>query len=168
MSVLNDKALKQAVDHGLIRDMIHARTQIQQCGVELTLAKVERFNSSGAIAFDNKERALPKMEELEFLGIGGYLRVMPGAYLITFNETVKIPIDMMAIARPRSSLLRMGVTVETAVFDPGYEGVPKAMLVVTNSGGFSVKKDARLVQLIFMPLTGAAESGYNGAYQHET
>ncbi len=45
---------------GLVESMIDAETQTQMCGMELTLQKIERFASSGAVAFDNKERKLPE------------------------------------------------------------------------------------------------------------
>ena len=36
------------------------------CGVELTLQRVERFISAGALAYDNKERKLPETKEMDF------------------------------------------------------------------------------------------------------
>jgi dUTP pyrophosphatase len=167
MSVLNDTMLKTQVENGMVRDFIDSKVQIQQCGIELTLAKIEGFDSRGGLAFDNKHRSLPKYYDVEFGGIGGFANLAQGAYLITFNETVSIPINMCAIARPRSSLLRMGVTVETAVWDPGYEGKSQACLMVNNPKGFSVAKDARMIQLVFLTLDDAATHGYSGIYQHE-
>jgi dUTP pyrophosphatase len=167
MSVLNDIALKERVKNGLVTGLIDSSVQIQQCGVELTLNKIEGFESKGAIAFDNKDRAIPKYYEVEFGGIGGFANLGQGVYIVTFNETVEVPLNMCAIARPRSSLIRMGVTVETAVWDPGYKGKSQACLMVNNPKGFTVKKDARLIQLIFLALNDAAAVGYSGIYQHE-
>jgi dUTP pyrophosphatase len=39
-------------------------------------------------------------------------------------------------------------------------------MVVYNPQGFRVQRNARIVQLIFLPLTGETE-GYQGAYQNE-
>jgi len=72
----------------------------------------------------------------------------------------------MALGRPRSSLLRCGVTVGTAVWDAGYEGRSQSLLVVYNPRGFRLQKNARVAQLIFMRLSGKTE-GYKGAYQGE-
>jgi len=83
-----------------------------------------------------------------------------------FNETVSIPKDMCAIARPRSSLLRMGATVHTAVWDAGYRGRSEALLVVYNESGFFIRKDTRAIQLIFMRLDSEQE-GYSGQYMNE-
>ncbi|HLB27762.1 MAG TPA: deoxyuridine 5'-triphosphate nucleotidohydrolase, partial [Dehalococcoidales bacterium] len=70
------------------------------------------------------------------------------------------------LGRPRSSLLRCGVTVNTAVWDAGYSGRSQSLLVVYNPLGFRLQKDARVVQLVFFRLTGETE-GYKGAYQGE-
>ena len=61
----------------------------------------------------------------------------------------------------------MGVTVETAVWDAGYTGRSEALLIVYNSAGFYIKRDARVVQLLFMRLENAVSQGYDGRYQHE-
>ena len=72
----------------------------------------------------------------------------------------------MALARPRSSLLRCGVSVGTAVWDAGYSGRSQSLLVVYNTRGFRVQKNARIVQLVFLWLSRET-TGYQGVYQHE-
>jgi len=72
----------------------------------------------------------------------------------------------MALARPRSSLLRCGVTVNTAVWDAGYSGRSQSLMVVYNPQGFRVQRNARVVQLVFLRLTQETE-GYRGVYQEE-
>ena len=96
----------------------------------------------------------------------GFVDLPPGPYLITHNEIVHLPTNVMALARPRSSLLRCGVTVETAVWDAGYSGRSQSLLVVQHAGGFRLQKDARVAQLVFFRLTGDTE-GYRGVYQGE-
>jgi dUTP pyrophosphatase len=150
----------------LVEFAIDAGVQVQMCGVELTLQKIERFVSAGALAFDNEERKLPGTEAVEF-DPSGWADLQPGAYLVTFNEIVSIPRDMAALARPRSSLLRMGASLETALWDPGYRGRSQSLLVVHNQQGVRLKKNARLMQLVFMKLEKEAEKTYSGVYQGE-
>ncbi len=83
-----------------------------------------------------------------------------------YNEVVHLPRDIMALGRPRSSLLRCGVGVGTAVWDAGYEGRSQSLLIVHNPHGFRVQRNARITQLVFFELTGESE-GYNGIYQGE-
>ena len=151
---------------GLVESMIDPETQTQMCGVELTLQKIERFNSAGAVAFDNKERKLPETELVNFDEMG-WIELTVGAYLVTFNEIVNIPKDVTAMARARSTLLRCGATLETALWDPGYRGRSQSLLVVYNLQGLKLKKNARLMQLVFLRLENEAEKLYSGKYQGE-
>jgi dUTP pyrophosphatase len=96
----------------------------------------------------------------------GFIDLIPGAYIITVNEIVHLPKNIMALARPRSSLLRCGVTIDTAVWDAGYSGRSQSLMVVYNPQGFRLQRNARIMQIIFLQLTDATE-GYDGAYQGE-
>ena len=75
--------------------------------------------------------------------------------------------DVMALAYPRSTLLRCGVTVFTAVWDPGYSGRAEALLVVHNPVGFRLYENARVVQLVFTRLGSQVESAYQGRFNGE-
>jgi len=150
----------------LVEQMIDPDIQIQPNGIELTLQKIELHENSGAIAFDNSERKLPQTKNLDF-DSEGWLHLPKGSYKIMFNEIVNIPKNIAAIAKPRSSLLRCGVTVETAVWDAGYSGRSESLLVVYNENGFTIKKNARVLQLLFFRLGEEVGEGYSGIYQNE-
>jgi dUTP pyrophosphatase len=150
----------------LVESMIDPETQTQMCGMELTLQKIERFTSAGAVAFDNKERVLPQTEPMDF-DQSGWIALPAGAYLVTFNEIVNIPKDAAAMARARSTLLRCGASLETALWDPGYRGRSQSLLVVYNPHGLRLKKNARLMQLVFLRLGKESEKLYAGKYQGE-
>jgi dUTP pyrophosphatase len=108
---------------------------------------------------------VPELAPLVFDGMG-FIDLMPGAYIITYNEIVNLPKNIMALARPRSSLLRCGVNVGTAVWDAGYSGRSQSLMVVYNPQGFRLQKNARIVQLIFFKLAQKT-AGYKGVYQGE-
>lgn len=149
----------------LIGDMPDPASQIQPNGVDITLDAVSVFEGSGTIAVSNTERVLPETVELEFNN--GLVHLSPGAYHVRFNETVALPDWLMAYARPRSSLLRAGVALHTAVWDAGYAGRGASLMVVYNPGGFTVARNARIAQLVFHALSDTTSAGYAGAYQNE-
>jgi dUTP pyrophosphatase len=149
----------------LVEGCIDLEEQVQPNGVDLTLRDIALIQSSGQIAASNDHRQLSDLSPLVFDGLG-YIDLVPGAYIITYNEVVHLPENIMALGRPRSSLLRCGVTVGTAVWDAGYEGRSQSLLVVYNPRGFRLQKNARVMQLIFMYL-GEKTEGYKGAYQGE-
>jgi dUTP pyrophosphatase len=149
----------------LIEGYIDLEEQVQPNGIDLTLRDIALIQSSGVIAAANDQRQVSELAPLVFDGMG-YIDLVPGAYIITYNEVVHLPKDVMALGRPRSSLLRCGVTVGTAVWDAGYEGRSQSLLVVYNPRGFRLQKNARVMQLVFMRLSGKTQ-GYSGAYQGE-
>jgi len=121
--------------------------------------------SAGKIAINDSQRLVSDLAPLVFNGLD-FIDLIPGAYIVTFNEIVHLPQNIMALARPRSSLLRCGVTVNTAVWDAGYSGRSQSLMVVYNPQGFRLQRNARIVQIIFFKLTKETE-GYHGAYQGE-
>ena len=102
----------------LIEGYISLEEQVQPNGIDLTLREVSMLQSTGRIAVTNEQRLVSDLAPLVFDGLG-FVELMPGAYIITYNEIVHLPKNIMALARPRSSLLRCGVTVNTAVWDAG-------------------------------------------------
>ncbi|MGH9175754.1 MAG: deoxyuridine 5'-triphosphate nucleotidohydrolase [Vicinamibacterales bacterium] len=140
--------------------------QLQPNGIDITLERVSRFRGPGFVGLTNAERVLPRIEDLPF-DPDGAVYLPPGAYQIRFNEIVCLPDWLMAYARPRSSLLRSGVALHTAVWDAGYTGRGVALMVVYHPAGFRISRDARVCQLVFHRLSAATEAIYAGAYQHE-
>ena len=143
-----------------------AEEQIQANGVELTLAEVGTWRGPGRLAFDNAARHIPEIEPLPFDG-EGWIDLPAGGYAIAFAETVNIHDDLCALARPRSSLLRMGAAVATALWDTGYRGRSRALLTVAAPEGIRLQRGARLVQLVFLKLPTPLSRGYEGAFQGE-
>jgi dUTP pyrophosphatase len=99
--------------------------------------------------------------------LGDVWKLPAGAYLVSFNETLTIPKDLVGFAWPRSTLLRIGASMQTAVFDAGYSGKPKCVLIIYNKNGATIHPNARLAQIVFMPLDGEVEKGYSGQYMNE-
>jgi len=164
--MLSKSALKKLVDGGLIEDAPNIALQLQANGVELTLRSVERFTGAGRLAFDNMERTNAPTESIPF-DEEGWVHLPQGAYVVRFNEVVSIPPGYGALAKPRSSLLRSGATLHTAVWDAGYVGRGMSLLTVYNPHGFWLKKSARIVQLVLFALEGEADEVYRGEYLGE-
>jgi dUTP pyrophosphatase len=149
----------------LVEGWLNLEEQLQPNGFDLTLRDVAMLQTAGAIPVDNRQRQVSTLAPLVFDGLG-YIDLIPGPYLITYNEVVHLPKNVMALAAHRSSLLRCGVTVGTAVWDAGYEGRSQSLLVVHNPLGFRLQKNARIIQLVFFQLSQETE-GYKGKYQGE-
>ena len=150
----------------LVEDFRSLEQQLQPNGFDLSLREVSALVSTGSIGAEPDQRELSELESLKF-GQDGWLLLNPGPYLITFNEVVNLPLDVMALGRPRSSLLRSEVSVHTAVWDSGYRGRSQSLLVVHHPGGYRLQKGARLMQLVFFQLSSPVSQGYRGRFQSE-
>ena len=164
--MLNDKQLRELItQHQLVTNYIDLDTQLQPSGFDLSLESIEAYHGGGAVDFTNAERIIGETKPLGTDKESWY-HLEKGVYKVVYNEVVKMPLDVAAIARTRSTLLRNGAEVGTAVWDPGYEGRSSSMLTVHNPYGLKLKRDARIAQLIFFH-TGEVGKGYNGIYQKE-
>jgi dUTP pyrophosphatase len=149
----------------LVEDFIKLEDQVQPNGFDLTLRDIAMIQTGGKIGISNEQRVLSGLTPLVFDGLD-YINLIPGSYVITYNEIVHLPKNVMALGAPRSSLLRCGVTVHMAVWDAGYSGRSQSLLVVYNPYGFQVQRNARIGQLVFFELADETE-GYQGKYQGE-
>ena len=166
-TVLDADTIKRylSISPPLVQGLIDQDVQTQSNGIDLTLREVREFRGPGHLDFSNKHRVLPSTSLIDF-DPDGWVSLNPGSYLVSFNEVVNLPLSLMALGKPRSSLLRMGATVETAVWDAGYRGRSQCLLVVHNQQGLRLARNARILQLVFFRL-GSETEGYSGAYQGE-
>jgi dUTP pyrophosphatase len=167
MSVLSREEIKDLLDSNppLIEHFVNIDDQLQPNGFDLTLKSVSIFQTHGQITRRNASRQVSAKSNLIFDGLG-YVHLPPGIYSITYNEVVNIPSHLIAIAAPRSSLLRCGVSINTAIWDAGYSGRSESLLIVFHQQGFKVQKDARILQLVFLQLNKQTVH-YSGSYQGE-
>lgn len=152
----------------LIRDKVvtalrDLQAQTQPAGIDLTVDRIESFTTRPSFTVDLLEAA--KTKEVRNKNSAYVLR--PGPYKLTFSEEIRIPANCCGLVLPRSSLLRSGVAVHTALWDPGYEGKGKVLLSVLNRKGAVISIGARVAQLVVLRLSGEPHGIYSGQYQRE-
>ncbi|KAK2855660.1 hypothetical protein FQN49_004967 [Arthroderma sp. PD_2] len=166
----------------IINGLISPSLQIQPCGVDLTLKKVLTWTSAGAVDLDNSQRQAASTKEIAFVSTEtpalsdtaetskanhGAVHLPQGSYLVEFNETVSVPLDVMGQLFVRSSLFRSGALMNAGVMDSGYNGSVGALLQVLNPSGLRLYKNARLAQFVFHQMSEPVD-GYKGVYQGST
>ncbi|MFW6449388.1 MAG: deoxyuridine 5'-triphosphate nucleotidohydrolase [Halobacteriota archaeon] len=133
--------------------------QVQPNGVDITVDRVERPLGGGHIARDGK--TIGEREAIQ--PTNGCFELEPGTYVVGYGERLRVPNEHVGYLLPRSSLLRNGTTVHTAVWDTGYEGRGEGMLAV--GAPIAIDVGARIAQFV---LAAADHAGvYDGAYQGE-
>lgn len=147
---------------GNIEGMIDEELQRQPAGTDLTVDRVERFTGRGKIDFDNTGREIASGRKVNKNKLNG-----GEAYRITYNEKISVPSNALGLVFPRSSLMRNGCHLVTAVWDPGYEGKGQGLLQVLNPEGVVLEENARVGQIIFVRLEDEVNEGYGGKFQRE-
>ena len=156
---------KQHLMFSKIMEEMIGESQYQPAGIDITLKEIYEFKDAGKIDFDNSERKISEVEPMKFEN--NEIKLKLGAYKVIFTEYVKIPKNLVGFCFPRSSLLRCGVTLECAVWDPGYEGRSEALLLVMNPHGIILKKNAKIGQMVFSHLVEETVEEYKGKYKGE-
>ena len=170
MGALSKQQIQTLIDppFSLIAGYQNLNEQLQANGIDLTLQCIHMFLGPGHLGEANSSRILPETQEIPF-SKGGIATLEPGScYLLTLNETINLPDSIMGISKPRSSLLRSGVAIHNAVWDAGYVGKGQVLLVVHNPSGFSISKNARIIQLVLFSLDEPTNSPYSGKFQGQT
>lgn len=153
-----------------MENFIDLETQLTPNGFDLTVEKIFDFSSAGALDFSNSERVIPEGREIlakkrNSKDQYGWWNLKKGTYKVKTNEIVNLPKNLLGIAFPRSSLLRMGAFTQTGVWDAGFSGKAEFVLAVGNPKGIKIKENARISQLIFVKMS-ETKSGYNGIHQN--
>lgn len=168
--MLNREQIKKLIEEkNLITGYVNLDIQLTPNGFDLTAAEISCVNKRGALDFSNSERIVPEAEPVPLKKKNdadsfGWWHLKKGAYKVRTNETVHMPVDMIAWAFSRTSLLRMGAFTQNGVWDAGFSGKSEFLLIVENEAGIDIKQNARLIQLVFIPIEET--EGYNGIYQN--
>lgn len=157
----------EIITRQLVRNIRNVAQQQQSCGVDLTLRQISKWTSAATIDFDNIKRQAAQTSILPFDGTSRSITLQPGAYLVDFNETVRIPRNCMGSLFPRSSLWRSGLGISAGVVDAGYEGAMGALVEVKNPHGVVLYENSKLAQIVLEEM-GQEVEGYSGVYQAST
>lgn len=168
MGVLSSQQIRAMLSDAppLVAGFLDLDEQLQANGFDMTLDSIAAFSGAGRIGVSNNDRILAETQELAFDG-DGWVHLEPGVYAVRLNETVALPRNVMALAKPRSTLLRNGAAAHNAVWDAGYSGRSQIQVAVYNPHGLTLARNARIVQMVFFTLDDATETPYAGIYQGE-
>lgn len=153
---------EEILNLNLIKNIKDKNLQIQPTGIDFSVKTIYEWKDRGVIDFTNKDRKIPEIKEIK--KVNGIYYLSMGAYMIEFEEQVKIPNNIAGLMLSRSSLNRMGAFVTGALIDPGFEGSISVALNIINPYGLNIKEGARIAQWIFFKLQNKTTSGYSGIY----
>jgi len=143
--------------------------KINQAGVDLSVAKVERI-FGGVVVYKDKTVVDPmNFEEVKTTKIDGkdFYRLPKGVYALTFNEGVKIPETATGFITSRSSIYRGGAKINSPIWDPGFETDVMGTTMFVETDMILIEQNARVGQF-YMIKNPIPDELYNGQFQGVT
>jgi len=134
---------------------------IQPNAIDLRVSRVfEHYMGEFVLDGDTKEHL--EQEEVH-PDPDGYFHLTSGVYVIQFAQVVSMGEREAGIVVSRSSLMRNGIWMTSALYDSGYHGKMVAGLSVPSGVTFTFPKGERLAQ--FLVMDSDAFGRYEGSYQ---
>lgn len=167
--MLSATTIKNLIEtQDLITGYINLDEQIQQNGVDLTVRSIHRLGGDKGTYIGTKDKIVPN--EISLVAYDNSIETVYSLwansdYKLTLNERVKLPTTIAALVRPRSTVIRLGHSIHTAVWDAGYEG-NSTILLRTGNRPLELALNARICQMVFFELDSET-TAYNGQYQGE-
>jgi deoxycytidine triphosphate deaminase len=134
-----------------------------QVGIDLTVCDIKSMHG-GALLKDKTELQPYATKALDtFDGKEGWYLISGHAYSVTFDQGVELTTTTMGWVIHRSSLLRMGWTCLSGIYDPSFKVDQMGAVLMGNCNIF-IEKGARIAQLV---LSECAEAdAYRGQWYH--
>ena len=138
---------------------------VQPNGVDLRLGKVYTYaNSEDYFLLSEDKKHTRQLVELQ-PEVDGYFVLEKGQYyLVEFENFVKVGKGECGWVFPRSTMMRNGICIHTAVYDSGYAG-PMCSGMTANCKCY-LAKGTRIAQ--FVTLSADSNGTYSGQYQNGT
>lgn len=161
MAVLGYEEIKELIKTKKLLENID-ENNIQPGGVDLRVKYIYRLKNGGFLGVKN--RRTPDVEIVAKYK-GEKFNLKPNEFvLVETMEKVNMPSDILAIILPRSSLFRCGVSLHTAVVDPGFIGTLTFGMKNLSEYPFEIEIGARIGQIVFEEVKGNSKL-YDGKYQ---
>jgi len=137
---------------------------VQPNGIDISIGRLFRLSGAVKLNSEKEHRQYPDLYELKPLN--NYWQLNPGTYLVEVAEEIVIPNDAIGYVAPRSTLLRMGATVFSGIWDKGFKGVGNnhGRILLQSSLNFQIHISVAIAQMIFVSAVDD-KSVYQGTYQ---
>lgn len=108
-----------------------------------------------------------RLSQLEMIPMKGKWKLYPKQFVLGSTvERFKMPNDVMAFVKDKSSWARQGVSVFNTVIEPGWEGWLTLEIVNNSNEPVTFEPNDPIAQVIFQRLDQPVD-GYKGKYQNQ-
>lgn len=126
--------------------------QLKSIGYDLTLGGLREptfYGFEGEIRQGSKRPLLRGANELKPNRKGYYDLANGQGYLVSFNETLRLPENVTATVHSASILIRNGAAIHAPVHGPGHQGIIQGMLTTHFRSGIRLERNARIARILF-------------------
>ncbi|MHA2243604.1 MAG: dCTP deaminase domain-containing protein [Candidatus Hodarchaeales archaeon] len=137
---------------------------IQPNGIDISIGRLFQLTGIVRLISEKKLRQYPELNELKPLD--SFWDLDSGSYLVEVAEEIVIPNNAIGFVAPRSTLLRMGATVFSGIWDKGFQGIGDnhGRILLQTSLPFQIHVSVAIAQMIFISAVDD-ETVYQGNYQ---
>ena len=161
MVVLGHERIKELIKTKKLLENVDEKN-IQPAGVDIRVKCIYRLKNGGFLGV--KDRRTPDVEVVAKYKDEKFTLKPNEFVLVETMEKVNMPNDLLAIILPRSSLFRCGVSLHTAVVDPGFIGTLTFGMKNLSDHPFDIEIGSRIGQIVFEEVKGNTKL-YKGKYQ---
>jgi dUTP pyrophosphatase len=139
-------------------------------GIEGTTADLRLgaiYRPVGKASLMRDTRVTPKIEKVMDIeeNPDGVYTISGGEYLLFQTiEQVNMPANLFAYIRPRTTLIRSGIPLETAFVSPNYQGKLTVGMKHQGANDVDIQMGFRILCIAFYPIEGEAVP-YRGVWQ---
>lgn len=131
--------------------LVHLDTQRAPNGIDLTVDSVYRTTGPGQLDFGGSEFQPAPHDEIRPVLDNpdddyAWWDLETGAYVVRYNESLRLEEDQQAIVSPLERVVRAGAHHASVVLDDGRD--PLEMLLLVSRMGCRLKENCRLSRLI--------------------
>lgn len=138
---------------------------IEGTTVDLRLGAI--YRPIGKACLLRSSRVTPEIEKLIDVESDpdGIFCIQPGDYLLMQTiEQINLPENLFAYIRPRTTLIRSGIPLETAFISPNYQGLLTVGMKHQGRHEVEIQMGFRILCIAFLPIDGRAVP-YRGVWQ---
>lgn len=152
------------------KPLIEGMGQDQIEGIEGTTADLRLgaiYRPVGTARLMRGTRVTPEIDKVMDIteSPDGVYRISGGEYLLFQTmEQVNLPRDLFAYIRPRTTLIRSGIPLETAFISPNYQGRLTVGMKHQGAHEVEIQMGFRILCIAFFPIDGKAVP-YRGVWQ---
>ncbi len=161
--ILSDRDLKYYLEKGWIKIVPFTEEIVRENGVDLRIgSSFARLKKTDKV-FEVGEKIEDFYERID----SNEIIIYPHEHiLMTTDEYIELPNDVMAFVNLRSTYARLGLSIPPTIVDAGFKG-QLTIEVVGSEFPIKLESGERFLHLIFARTLTPVEKPYNGKYQKQ-